>query len=235
MTLIELILSMIIVALVFTIVPKMIAVTAKSSEQGKKEDAIFNAVSTLAEISYLAWDENLTSGEQSIMRVDESIEFNCTKVKKDDGNFTYRVGAFFTNDGDNGRRCENSNNFTPIGLDSGDDEDNLDDIDDFNNSADGNLTAEGYKCYTNSRIDDYELNSSVYFVNDFNISDLSDNNSTLTINLSKSNSSKSTNTKVVDVKVFKNSNSPKSSTGRCIASFYYFTFNVGLVDEIDHK
>jgi len=240
MTLIELILSMVIIALVFTVVPKMIAVTAKSSEQGKKEDAIFNAVSTIAEISYLAWDENLTSGNQSIMRVDESIDFNCTKVEKDDGNFTYRAGAFFTDSSDNGRRCEDNNTYTILGLDSGDDSTNLDDIDDFNNSADGNLTAIGYKCSSSSPIKDYNLTSMVSFVKDFNLSqeNLSENNSTLTIRLSNRNSDKisqSTNVKVVEVKVTRDSQSSKSSLSGCIASFYYFAFNVGLVDEIDYK
>ena len=58
MTLLELIFSMVIIAIVFTIVPKIIFASNKSLELSVKEDALFNAYSLICSIVKLDWDEN---------------------------------------------------------------------------------------------------------------------------------------------------------------------------------
>ncbi len=56
-TLIELIFSMVIIAIVFTVVPKIIFASNKSLQLGMKEDALYNALSLMYEITALPWDE----------------------------------------------------------------------------------------------------------------------------------------------------------------------------------
>ena len=64
LTLIELIFSMMIIAVVFTVVPKIIFASNKSLQLSMKEDALFNAVTLIGNIAKLPWDENtmLTHG-----------------------------------------------------------------------------------------------------------------------------------------------------------------------------
>jgi len=59
-TLIELIFSMVIIALVFTVIPKIIYAFNKSDTFSVREDALFNGVSLTNMISRLPWDENNT-------------------------------------------------------------------------------------------------------------------------------------------------------------------------------
>jgi len=228
MTLIELILSMVIIALVFTVIPKMIAVTAKSSEQGKKEDALFNAVSALAAISYLPWDENdtLPNSNTSINNVD-SNDFNCTLK-----NNRYRVGSFI----DNGRKC-NGETVSNIGHDNNDHNyigKFADDVDDLDGSDNEHLLDSlGYIC--RGYIPDYNMTASICFVNDFNINEFA-NNGVVEINLSNEcNNTGTTNIKLVKIEVRRADTSSKKSLGRCIASFYYHAFNLGISNEIPSR
>ena len=57
-TLIELIFSMLIIAIVFTVIPKIIFASNKSLQLSMKEDALYNAYSLLGSIIKLTWDEN---------------------------------------------------------------------------------------------------------------------------------------------------------------------------------
>ena len=51
LTLIELIFTVVIISVVFTVIPKIIYVSNKSLEFSKKEDAIFNLMSKIMDIS----------------------------------------------------------------------------------------------------------------------------------------------------------------------------------------
>ena len=57
LTLIELIFTMIIIALVFMTVPKIIFVSNKSMQLQIKEDGLFDAVSLMGQVVHTAWDE----------------------------------------------------------------------------------------------------------------------------------------------------------------------------------
>ncbi len=93
-TLIELVLSMVIVALVFTVIPKIIIATNKSFVSASKQDGIFNAVELMHTISSSPWDAK-SYETFNILNVDEShtnLECNASSG--------YRPGGFI-----GGRNC----------------------------------------------------------------------------------------------------------------------------------
>ena len=132
LTLIELVLSMLIIAIVFSVVPKIIFASNKSMASSMKEDALFNAYTLLGTIYTLTWDENV-SGEDNILGTDELGK--CNKSK--DGRFT------------GSRECKDSDeNASNIGHDNTNNDD-WNDIDDYN-SYEENITVVGknkYKIY----------------------------------------------------------------------------------------
>jgi len=235
-TIVELIFSMVIIAFVFTIVPKMISVTAKSSEQGKKEDAIFNALSVLATTSYLAWDEAQTIYENngSIITINNGQnDFNCTE----ESNYKCRRGAFYTENENCPRACYGEIDVANIGYDSGDnDEFGADDIDDINGSENNELFESlGYIDYVSgSRVLDYNITANIYFVSDINLNG-QEENITIDLNQTQSSNPDRTNVKFVNVKVRRNDGSSKAGLGSSIASFYYFAFNLGIARDIPRR
>ena len=116
MTLIELILSMVIISIVCSIVPKIIFASNKSMELSMKEDALFNAYSLMGSILKLNWDEN-TSKNSNIL--DTNVN-TCND---------YRVGGF-----KGSRNCiDDDNTSSTIGQDTGSDDYN--DIDDYDQNT----------------------------------------------------------------------------------------------------
>ncbi|MEA2111473.1 MAG: prepilin-type N-terminal cleavage/methylation domain-containing protein [Campylobacterota bacterium] len=110
LTLIEMIFSMVIIAIVFTIVPKIIFASNKSLQLSMKEDALFNAYALMGSITKLAWDENTL--------VDGKILDTSAHTCND-----YREGGFLGS-----RNCIDSDlAASTIGSDGGD----HDDIDDY--------------------------------------------------------------------------------------------------------
>ena len=114
MTLIELIFSMVIISIVFTVIPKLMFVSNKSMELSIKEDALFNAYTLMGAITKLSWDDNtLTKGK--ILTTDKHT---CTDM---------RVGSF-----SGSRNCIDSSDVaTPVGIEGSD----YNDIDDYNGYA----------------------------------------------------------------------------------------------------
>jgi hypothetical protein len=130
MTLIELIFAMVIVAVVFMVIPRILFVANKSHQLGMKEDGLFDAVSLTGQIVRLPWDENTLETEGKILQTGTN---DCNTSTG------YRIGGFVGS-----RNCIGGT------LDA-DDQANgdCDDIDDFNDAAcyEGNDTAHG-KDYT---------------------------------------------------------------------------------------
>ena len=148
MTLIELIFSMMIVALVFTVVPKILFVTNRSFETAVKEEALYNAMALMGIVVRLPWDEantrydrilEVTAGEGAYL-CDESTGF-------------YRVGGF------RGSRNCIDNSETPmrasetLGLEGSD----YNDLDDYNGFGVTAATPFGVR---------YELNVTVRYLED---------------------------------------------------------------------
>lgn len=143
LTLIELIFTVVIIALVFTVIPKIVFALKKSDNFVIRQDAIMNGFSMMKMISNLPWDENNTDSAD-ILHVGTKGNFECNSTTH------YRVGSFI-----GGRSCEDNLTASVIGL-----EGDYDDIDDF----DGNLT----KASFGKRI--YEINTTVSYIENFTCS-----------------------------------------------------------------
>lgn len=81
-TLIELIFSTVIIAIVFTVVPKLLFVTTKTMEFSIKEDGLFAAMALMGNIIRLPWDENTLAAQGKILDTDAN---SCND---------YRIGGF---------------------------------------------------------------------------------------------------------------------------------------------
>ncbi|SFP52823.1 type II secretion system protein [Hydrogenimonas thermophila] len=210
-TLIELILTIVIIALTFTVVPKIIQVTAKSSEQGRKEDAMFNAIALINIAAYTAWDESNTLYDD-ILQTGQNNSYECNSTTH------YRIGGFY-----GGRKCENDVSASNLDIDEVNEI--FDDIDDFN-SFDINSS---YIAYCNSNeLEDYVLDVNVSYVNDPKVTNIED----IRLYDDRNATNSPTNTKYLTVKVRYNPSGAKGNIGKgsgCIASFYYHSFNLGYV------
>lgn len=91
-TLVELIFSIVIIAIVFTVVPKLLFVTTKTMELSIKEDGLFSGIALMGNIVRLPWDENTMLSQGKIL---DTAAKTC-----DD----YRIGGFTGS-----RNCLNSN------------------------------------------------------------------------------------------------------------------------------
>ncbi|OHD84734.1 MAG: hypothetical protein A3D90_07425 [Sulfuricurvum sp. RIFCSPHIGHO2_02_FULL_43_9] len=127
LTLIELILSMVIIGIVFTVIPRLVMSMNQSSQVTLKEEAMYNAMAQMGMILNLPWDNNNTQNPQ-ILTVTPASAYDCNTTSG------YRIGGFI-----GGRNCIAapgiSYNASAIGKE--DNENN--DIDDFQNT-DVNVT-----------------------------------------------------------------------------------------------
>ena len=134
LTLIELIFTMVIVGLVFTVVPKIVFVTNKSFETVSREDALYNAVSMAGIVASLPWDENNTVYSDVLGTDSTRPAYFCDATTG-----FYRVGGFR-----GGRNCiEDSGaaKASPIGR-----EDSLyNDLDDYDGYSVTTATPSGSK------------------------------------------------------------------------------------------
>ncbi len=118
-TLLELIFSMVIIALAFTVLPKILQVSAKSSVKMLKEEAMSDAVALIGLIKALPWDENNTQSDDILHTLTAaSNDYRC------DPTTHYRKGGFVGS-----RGCFEDRNASAIGIDGAESE--PDDIDDF--------------------------------------------------------------------------------------------------------
>ncbi len=118
LTLIELIFSMVIIAIVFTVIPKMIFASNKTLALSVKEDGLYEAISLVGSISRLPWDENTINSGGKIL----GTSANTNECYSSTG---YRIGGFIGS-----RNCIDSDyNKSTSGQENGDDDYN--DIDDY--------------------------------------------------------------------------------------------------------
>jgi hypothetical protein len=89
LTLIELIFSMMIVALVFTVVPKIVFVTNKSFETTVREEALYNAMALMGIVVRLPWDELNTRYDRILAVTAGNGAYRC-----DESTGFYRIGGF---------------------------------------------------------------------------------------------------------------------------------------------
>ncbi|MDD2383681.1 MAG: hypothetical protein PHN18_05780 [Sulfurospirillaceae bacterium] len=122
LSLIELVFTIVIIAVVFIVIPKIVFALNKSDEFSIKQDALFNGMTLMQMITHLSWDENSTSSNDILQTA--SSNFSCNSTL---GN--YRIGGFRGS-----RNCENNVNvFGPLGHEASEVDKYLyNDIDDFN-------------------------------------------------------------------------------------------------------
>ena len=117
MTLIELIFTIVIIAFVFTVIPKLFQISNKSLSFSSKEDALFNMYSQIMDIVIKEYDEKNTKYDDILLSGKNALECNTSSG--------YRTGGFI-----GGRNCFDKVYESDIGLD--DNEPPRDDIDDYN-------------------------------------------------------------------------------------------------------
>ena len=115
-TLIELVFSMVIIAIAFSVLPKVLHLATKSSITSLKEEAMYNAVAYAGLIRASAWDENNTLVDDILLVDNGDTSYECSTTTG------YRQGGFVGS-----RNCFNAQDASALGSDGGD----LDDIDDF--------------------------------------------------------------------------------------------------------
>lgn len=198
-TLIEMIITMVIVGLVFMVVPKIIFVTNKSFETVIKEDALFNAISLAYMVSSLPWDENNTKSDAILLSDSSFSEYLC-----DSSTGFYRIGGF-----KGSRNCISA--ATPPAASAIGAEDSLrNDIDDYDGYSIETSTPKGVK---------YKMDISVRYMNDpgaGSIVDLS----------ALSEASNSSNIKEVKITV---SNSASNQKSPFRSTIYYHSANIGQI------
>ena len=143
MTLIELIFSMVIISIVFSIVPKIIFASNKSMEASMKEDALFSAYTLMGSITKLAWDENTLSAGKIL----HTGETDCTTQDR-------RVGSFHGS-----RNCIDSNESASVIGQEATENTIFDDVDDYANYNENVVIT-----INSIDINRYEINASVQYV-----------------------------------------------------------------------
>jgi type II secretory pathway pseudopilin PulG len=143
-TMLELILSILIISSVFVVIPKILSILDRSDSLRIKEEALFAAVTMAGHIRALAWDQHTIEREGAILSTG-GIECNSTTGPHGEG--YYRVGGFVGS-----RNCigwRDTNEWKP--TDSVDIDNGYDDIDDY----------DGYGKRIESARGGYDLNISV--------------------------------------------------------------------------
>ncbi len=206
-TLIELIITIVIMAGIFAVIPKILFVSGKNDTFAMRQDALMQALSLTTLASHMAWDENNTD-HLDILQT-QSAYFDCNVTQK------FRTGSYISA---NGRMCtEEVNASTLLGPESGENDYTLfDDIDDFNgNPVESNISATQGK---------YQLLNSVVYLDDGIVTE---NGSMMTIDLSSAAPSATT----TNIKRFRSKVRYVGNRGgkRNISAFSYYSTNIGQI------
>lgn len=205
-TFVELVITIVIMAGVFMVIPRILTATGKSDRFAMRQDALMQAVSLTQMASRMAWDENNTE-YADILQTDSTASACDTSLR-------FRPGSYLSA---NGRMCTRSITATlPLGAESGESDYTLyDDIDDFNGSS-IDVTYQGSP--------KYRLINSVEYLDDTIITE---NGTDMVIDLSAASASPaSTAIKRFESKV---RYVGKRGKQRNISSFYYYSTNIGQI------
>lgn len=204
LTLIELILSMVIIGIVFTVIPRLIMSMNQGAQTTLKEEAMYNAMVQMGMILNLPWDNNNTQNTQ-ILTVTPASAYDCNTTSG------YRIGGFI-----GGRNCIApagiSYNAGAIGKEDGE----SNDIDDFH---DTNLTADK-NCSATEKKGLYTIGTTVAYVDDPATTGIA------VLTTADKGANQYSNTKYIEVKVGYGTDS--QHTG-CITALNYHSFNIGHI------
>ncbi len=196
-SLLELIFTIVIIAVVFTVIPKIVFALNKSDEFSIKQDALFNGITLMQMITHLSWDENGTQSND-ILNTTGSAQFAC------DAATHYRVGGFRGS-----RNCENNVNVRgTLSSDGTETNTTYNDIDDFN-GVDINTSI--YRLHVNAK---YIADTFIY------------NGQNATIALNSTAMPPSTNIKYIDINITYQGNKT-AFQGTAISQFAFASANIG--------
>ena len=202
---IELIFTIVIIAIVFTVIPKIIFSLSKNDSFAIRQDALFNGISLVSHISKLPWDNNNTANDK-ILRT-QSGRFDCNQSS----NF-YRIGGFVGS-----RNCLGNDLFDFNASAIAREDEFYNDIDDFNGS-------ETNTSYNESEL--YGLHTRVSYIDDENIIRYNYDNQSAAISLDANISTISTNIKAIDINItYQGKKATKR--GKSISQFKYHAANIG--------
>lgn len=207
LTLIELILSMVIIGIVFTVIPRLVMSMNQSTQTTIKEEAMYNAMAQMGMILNLPWDNNNTQNPQILSVNSGDAAYDCNTTSG------YRIGGFV-----GGRNCIGTDLYSAGSI--GQETDNLyNDIDDYNDnniSADKNCSgvAKGL----------FKIGTTVIYV----VDPTSVGTAVLSNNPTTPNKS---NTKYIEVKVGLGTDNRlyDASKKNCITALQYHSFNIGHI------
>ncbi len=202
LTLIELIFTMVIIAIVFTVIPKIVLTLNKSDAFSIRQDALFNGISMMHMISNMPWDKENVDSRDILETKSTNSEFDCNSSNG------YRIGGFIGS-----RTCFNDLNASLINTAKHNNADatDFDDIGDFNNA--------------DIRANYYDLNISVSYILDSNNSVFITNGSNMVVDLNNSNNAlTTTNLKNITIVV---NYSGKRGKPRRLTQFDYVSANIG--------
>ena len=211
-TLIELIFTIVIIALVFTTIPKVIYSTNLTIKFTLKEDGLFNMMSNMLDITTQEWDENDTT-HYDILLTGNSNVLECNSS----ANPAIRIGGFYSGDLYS-RICPNSLYVSHIGPDTGENsKEDYDDIDDYN-GTESNATKNG-----NTR---YQIYTNVSYVSEWSKSNYNYNTQTLNYQFSTTSKTKS-NIKFIEDTLYDNKYDKNISHAK------YWSANIGVIPQIE--
>ena len=198
-TLIELIFTIVIIAAVFTTIPKIIYVSNKSLEFSRKEDSIFNMMSKMMDISLKEYDENNTEYDDILLvnNPPQNLALDCNSSSG------YRVGGF-----SGSRNCLNGIEESNVPSNSSGEYDYI----------------EGYNGYTdtlNNGHTTYTLKIDVNYSNEWSGGNYDYDNQELSFNFASTSDDKK-NIKRINVSV-------SDSSGNIISSLSYYSANIGHI------
>ncbi len=208
LTLIELILSMVIIGIVFTVIPKLIISMNQSAQVTIKEEAMYNAMAMMGAIINLPWDENNTLHDQILQTDSTGYECNTTSG--------YRIGGFVGS-----RHCREENG-TILAATFGMEKDSsgndvFNDVDDY--STEINASNDCAKSAGKSL---YSIQPVVIYSND----PIPSSSIQLPGDDKNATAGSTTNTKRIIVKVGYHSDNKQSG---CITALEYHSFNLGNI------
>ena len=199
LSLIELIFTIVIIGIVFSVIPKIIYVSNKSLEFSKKEDAIFNMMSKIIDISLKAYDKKNIYYDDILLAKDPPINIlDCNKSS------WYRIGGF-----KGSRNCKNGILESNIPLNGVGEDDYIEDY----NGVEINTTKYGRTLYT--------LKISVGYTDEYNNIDYNYNDGNLNFTFTNRSDNAKTNIKRVYIRAFNNEHN--------ISSIPYYSSNIGYI------
>ncbi len=185
LTLIELIFTIVIIAFVFSVIPKMFQTTNKVLSFSSKEDALFNMYSQMMNIILKPYDKNntiyndiLLTGENSVLECNSSTGYR-------DGGFVGSRNCFH-------KVYESSIPSTP--------QKPFEALEDYNGL--------NYQIYSGNK--EYNLSVTVGYTDDWNSSNYDYSNQTLDFNFTDKSDNTKSQIKRVFVRVFNNENNISS-------------------------